>query len=226
MVSDDQSLPCVETDEGNLAQGMRQLNGVYTQTINRSHRRVGHVFQGRYKAILVEKDRYLLELARYVVLNPVRAGMVRKAAAWPWSSYNAMIGVDAAPPWLKTDWLLGQFSQQRGHAIKCYIEFVQSGVTLPSPWENLRGQVFLGGDALLKRMQKRSDQAAIGEIPRTQRRPLAKPLSHYRAQSTDARKGMVAAYATGDYTMQAIADAFDVHYATVSRAVKQSEEGE
>ena len=65
----------VETAEGNLSQGMRQLNGVYTQTINRSHGRVGHVFQGRYKAILVEKDSCLLELARYVVLNPVRAGI-------------------------------------------------------------------------------------------------------------------------------------------------------
>ena len=67
----------VETAEGNLARGMRQLNGVYTQMINRRHHRVGHVFQGRYKAILVEKDSYLLELARYVVLNPLRARMVR-----------------------------------------------------------------------------------------------------------------------------------------------------
>jgi len=212
----------VETVEGNLALGMRQLNGVYTQTINRTHRRVGHVFQGRYKGILVEKDSYLLELARYVVLNPVRAGMVREAAAWPWSSYHAMIGVDAAPPWLQTDWILGQFSPQRGRAIKRYIDFVQAGVKLPSLWENLRGQVFLGGDAFIKRMQKRSDKAAIGEIPRAQRRPLAKPLSHYRAL-VDAKQSMVAAYATGDYTMQAIADAFGVHYATVSRAVKQSE---
>lgn len=87
----------VETIEGNLALGMRQLNGVYTQWINCSHHRVGHVFQGRYKGILVEKDNYLLELARYVVLNPVRAGMVRKAEAWPWSSYHAMVGTDDTP---------------------------------------------------------------------------------------------------------------------------------
>ncbi len=213
----------VETGEGNLAQGMRQLNGVYTQTINRNHRRVGHVFQGRYKAILVEKDSYLLELARYVVLNPVRAGMVRGVSAWPWSSYNAMVGVDPAPPWLQTDWVLGQFSPQRGRAIQRYIDFVKAGVKLPSLWENLRGQVFLGSDAFIKRLQKRSDQAAIGEIPRTQRRPLAKPLSHYRDKMSDAKKGMVAAYTTGDYTMQAIADAFGVHYATVSRTVKQGE---
>ena len=67
----------VETVEGNLSAGMRQLNGVYTQTVNRRHHRSGHVFQGRYKGILVERDSYLLELSRYVVLNPVRAGMVK-----------------------------------------------------------------------------------------------------------------------------------------------------
>ena len=76
----------VETVEGNLAKGMRQLNGVYTQNFNRTHKRVGHAFQGRYKAIMVEKDGYLLELARYVVLNPLRAHMVKDVARWPWSS--------------------------------------------------------------------------------------------------------------------------------------------
>lgn len=65
----------IETADANLSQGMRQLNGVYTQYLNRRHGRVGHVFQGRFKGILVEKDTYLLELARYVVVNPTRAGI-------------------------------------------------------------------------------------------------------------------------------------------------------
>ena len=64
----------IETPEGNLSRGMRQLNGVYTMYFNRRHRTVGHVFQGRFKAILVERESYLLEVCRYVVLNPVRAG--------------------------------------------------------------------------------------------------------------------------------------------------------
>lgn len=213
----------IETAEGNLAQGMRQLNGVYTQTVNRSHKRTGHVFQGRYKAIMVEKDSYLLELARYVVLNPLRARMVRDVANWRWSSYRAMIGTETAPEWLQTDWILGQFASQRGRAIKRYIDFVRAGVGLPGLWDKLRGQVYLGGDAFLARMQKLAAKAAIGEIPRAQRRPLAKPLSDYRDRPVGARKGMAAAYATGDYTMQEIADCFGVHYATVSRAVRQSE---
>ena len=99
----------VEIVEGNLSRGMRQLNGVYTQRFNRTHERVGHVFQGRYKSILVEKERYLLELSRYVVLNPVRAKIVHDPGEWPWSSYRAMLGEDACPRWLQRDWLLSQF---------------------------------------------------------------------------------------------------------------------
>ena len=82
----------IETRESTLSQGMRQLNGVFTQRSNHRHHRVGHVFQGRYKAILVQKESYLLELARYVVLNPVRAGMVRSAKDWPWSNYRSTAG--------------------------------------------------------------------------------------------------------------------------------------
>ncbi|MDO8369425.1 MAG: transposase [Candidatus Nitrotoga sp.] len=81
----------IQTPDGNLSKGMRQLNGIYTQASNRCHQRVGHLFQGRFKAILVDSDAYLLELTRYVVLNPVRAGMVKKPADWKWSSYRASV---------------------------------------------------------------------------------------------------------------------------------------
>lgn len=216
----------VETVEGNLAQGMRQLNGVYTQTFNRAHRRVGHVFQGRYRAVLVEKDAYLLELLRYVVLNPVRAGMVADAGAWPWSSYGAMIGAISRPEWLRTDWGLGQFSQVPGKAVAGYIDFVRAGGGLPSLWESLRGQIFLGSDSFVKRMQEETaDRPTVAEIPRAQRRPLARPLSEYRDSIADMKAAMASAYATGDYTMQEIATFFGVHYATVSRAVKRAEQG-
>ena len=115
----------IETIEGNLSKGMRQLNGVYTQYFNRTHQRVGHVFQGRYKGILVEKDSYLLELSRYVVLNPVRARMVKDIGHWPWSSYQAMIGEQHPPGWLETDGVLSQFSAQRKRAISKYKDFVR-----------------------------------------------------------------------------------------------------
>ncbi|TYP87287.1 MULTISPECIES: transposase [Nitrosomonas] len=82
----------IETNSPTLSKGMKYLNGTYTPYFNRQHQRVGHVFQGRFKAILVQKDAYLLKLARYIALNPVRAQMVRSAKARRWSSYRATAG--------------------------------------------------------------------------------------------------------------------------------------
>lgn len=93
----------VETPDANLSKGMRQLNGVYSQSYNRKYKRVGHVFQGRYKAIHVEKESYLLELSRYIVLNPVRAEMVRSAEEWPWSSYRPTVRQLQGFGWLNTE---------------------------------------------------------------------------------------------------------------------------
>lgn len=215
----------VETPEGNLAQGMRQLNGVYTQYVNRTYKRVGHVFQGRYKSILVEKDCYLLELARYVVLNPLRAGMVKEVGEWPWSSYLAMTGAAPAQRWLETDWLLGQFDSQHQRAQAMYMDFVRAGVGLPSIWDALQRQIYLGSEGFVARMQSTiSTGQSLDEIPRMQRRPIAKPLTNYLADyAHDPQLGMAMAYLAGDYAMKQVADAFGVHYTTVSRAVKAYE---
>jgi len=130
---------------------------------------------------MVEKDSYLLELMRYVVLNPVRAGMVSYAEDWPWSSYSAMVGTASRPDWLQTDWILGQFGATRGKAVISYTDFVRTGVGQPGVWEFLRGQIYLGSEAFVDQMHALvSDSSAMTEIPRTQRRPLAKPLEHYR----------------------------------------------
>ena len=99
----------VETLRPTLSRGMRQVNGIYTQAFNRRHGRVGHVLQGRYKAVLVDKDSYLLEVSRYVALNPVRAGLVAAAGEWPWSSYRTVMGKAAAPDWLVVEDLLRLF---------------------------------------------------------------------------------------------------------------------
>ncbi|MBV5330659.1 MAG: transposase, partial [Chlorobium sp.] len=199
----------VETMEGNLSRGMRQLNGVYTQTFNRNHQRVGHVFQGRYRSIIVEKDTYLLELIRYVVLNPVRAGMVNNAADWPWSSYGAVVGTAGRPEWLQTDLILAHFGRSRGKAITGFVDFVRAGVDQPGLWQSLRGQVYLGSKAFIEQVQQRgADQSTVLEIPRIQRRPLARPLAEYRETIVDTQEAMATAYATGDYTMQEIATCF------------------
>lgn len=216
----------IQTLSANLSQGMRQLNGVYTQNFNRRHRRTGHVFQGRYKAILVQKDAYLLELVRYVVLNPVRAGIVSSAQEWPWSSYAATVNQSPRPEWLHTQWILKQLHADKSQAIRSYRDFVQSGTGLPAIWESLKQQIYLGDENFIRKMQNKIDldgMPQIKEIPRAQHRPPAKPLSHFTEKFPDARLGMQNAYKTGDYTMQQIAIAFKVHYSTVSRAVKQGE---
>ena len=82
----------IETADANLSKGMRQLNGVYTQAFNRLHRRVGHLFQGRFKGILVQKESHFLEVCRYLVINPVGAKLIAQARQWPWSSYQATAG--------------------------------------------------------------------------------------------------------------------------------------
>ena len=159
----------IETTDANLSAGMRQLNGVYTQLTNRAHGRVGHVFQGRFKAISVDKDNYLLELARYVVLNPVRAGMVQEPGQWPWSSYGAMLAPGSLPVayWLATDKLLAYFApdQQalsREKAQQRYIEHVQQGIGLPSVWKDLSGQVYFGDEQFVSKMSAVAEQRPQG----------------------------------------------------------------
>ncbi len=114
----------VETPDGNLSKGMRQLNSVYTQRFNAQRGRCGHVFQGRYKAIIVQKESYLTELSRYVVLNPVRARMVARPEVWHWGSYRATLGEAPCPPWLLRDWLLSMFGGTKRAAVSAYRKFV------------------------------------------------------------------------------------------------------
>lgn len=124
----------VETPEANLAQGMRQLNGIYTHRDHRRHRTVGHVLQGRYKAILIQKESHLLEICRYVVLNPVRATLVEKVEQWRWSSYRGTAGLATGLPWLIVDWVLRQFGQDRPIAARHYRRFIREGIDRSSIW--------------------------------------------------------------------------------------------
>ena len=203
----------VETPEPNLSRGMRQLNGVFTQRMNRRHGRSGHVFQGRFKSILVEREAYLLELCRYVVLNPVRAGLAARAGDWRWSSYPVTADLRrTAPAWLAREAVLALF----GGSGRRYRRFVEAGLAADSPWENLIGQIYLGGEAFVEGFKTADGNP---EVPRRQRRPARKPLAGFKGPRDAA---MARAYATGDYTLAEIARHFGVHYSTVSRAVTAS----
>lgn len=214
----------VETGSPTLSKGMKYLNGSYTQSFNRLHKRVGHVFQGRYKAILVDKESYLLELTRYIVLNPVRAKMVRSAKDWPWSSYRATAGQTEAHACLTTDWVLSVLGKTRSKAQDSYRAFVAEGRNQPAPWERLKNQIYLGSDQFVEDMQCKLDpDQSLKDIPRTQKQAPPRPISDYAKQGVERNTAMAKAYLSGHYTLEQVGEYFGCSYATVSRAVKAYE---
>lgn len=213
----------VETVDGNLSDGMRHLNAFYSQEINKRHGMVGHLFQGRYKAILVEKDSYLLELSRYVILNPVRAGLVGEPGAWKWSSYRSMMGKELPPAWLDTDWLLARFAKERCVAIDRYGRFVLEGIDKESPLKHAQHQVILGTDAFIQQHSSRLRDANLASIVKDQRRLSALSLHEYEKMHPHRDRAIAVAYKTTAFTMRDIAQHFGVSTQTVSRAVHRQE---
>jgi len=217
-----------ETPEANLSRGMRQLNGVYTQVFNRRHGRVGHLFQGRYKAVLVEKESYLLELARYVVLNPVRAGLVSHPGDWKWSSYRATVGEEDPPPFLTVDWILGQFSERQPGAQKAYRSFVAEGKGVKL-WEKLESGVFLGSEGFVEKLKPRLEgKLADKEIPKSQRlatRPPLEQLFSKAGKDKETRNALIyQAVNDHGYTLREVGEFLGLHYSTVSKAFRRSKE--
>jgi putative transposase len=217
----------IETPEGNLSKGMRQLNGIYTQKCNWKYEKSGHVFQGRYKAIIVDKESYLLELSRYVVLNPLRAGMVEDPKDWQWSNYLPTIGTKNSPEWLTSNWILGQFHRTRKKAIEAYKRFVMEGITEDTPWKDLSGQIFLGGALFIEKTKRALGKTKdLKEIPRSQRfigRPRLEELLIYGNDKLRRNKTMYRAHTEYGYTLKVIADYLNIHYTTVSKIVKSVE---
>ncbi|MDY0270045.1 REP-associated tyrosine transposase [Trichloromonas sp.] len=217
----------IETPEPNLSRGMRQLNGVYTQAYNRRHEQAGHVMQGRFKAILVEKESYLLQLCRYIVRNPVAARLTKKVEDWPWSSFQATAGLVEAPEWLEIDWILGQFGETGEAAQAHYRQFVAAAPKDDHPWDELTGRIFLGGgDFTRKLMNLMDDQRTPTEIPREQRFAARPPLADLLAgedKRGERDRRIRQAHVDFSYSLKEIGEVLGIHYATVSRAVKRAE---
>lgn len=210
----------LETPDPNLALGMRQLNGGYAQAFNRRRGQVGHVFQGRYGAILVESERHLLQLSRYVVLNPVRAGLGRRPEEWRWSSYRAMIGAAPAPALLTLDWLLDCFGEKPGAVQERFRRFVEEEVS-ESPWGDLRGGIYLGSPQFAEQAGAKS--RASSEMPRVQRNPIRPELAEMLSHGDGAE--IAVAHRKHGYLLNEIASHLGVHYATVGRRLRAWETG-
>ena len=218
----------IETPDGNLSAGMRHLNGVYTQWFNRRHIKVGHLLQGRFKAIVIDKDTYLAELCRYIVLNPVRAAMITNPEQWQWSSYRQTAGFRDSCPCLTVDWVLSQFAKTKKTAQEKYREFVCDGISSEPPWNKLVGQVLLGNEEFISTMKARiGNKDDIQEIPKEQRHSARPSLDAILMATTNTKITAEAAYeahVSYGYKLKEIAKAVGVHYSTVSRWVKTVEE--
>lgn len=208
----------IETRRPSLSRGMREVNGVYTQRFNRRHRRVGHVLQGRYKAVLVDKDSYLLEVSRYIVLNPVRARLCAVAAEWPWSSCRAMMGQAEPLPPLEVDETLSLFGAQKAAARRAYARFVAEGSGAFDPDAAVSGQVFLGDGTFVARVTKKAAPPSR-EVPKRQR--AWRSLAQYAREAKTRNEAIRAAYASGAYTLAQIGEHFGLHYASVSRIARE-----
>ncbi len=211
----------IETPNANLCKGMRQLNGVFTQASNRRHGQVGHLFQGRYKSIIVDADAYLLELTRYVALNPVRAGMVKDVSQWVWSSYRAMAGLEDIPGMLSVDPVLACFSGQKSEAQQLFANFVAEGINKQDIWSELQHQIFLGHDDFVAKVQAKAKNLSLdSNIPKVQQQAPAKSLKDISAEYANRKDAIVAAYQTGAYSYSQIANHFNIHFTTVGRIVR------
>ncbi|HAG50262.1 MAG TPA: addiction module toxin RelE [Deltaproteobacteria bacterium] len=217
----------IETPDGNLSQGMRQLNGVYTQLFNKRYGRVGHIFQGRYKAILIQKESHLLEVCRYVVLNPIRARSVNNIEEWKWSSYSATAGKRKPHPCLTTDWVLGQFGNSGSKTEKGYCNFVKGGIGGNSIWGDVKAQSLLGDSKFVDRLLNYlKDHEDIAEIPKSQRfmsRPgLGKIFPDSLMQDKGRRnKKIKEAIEMYGYSQKEVADFLEMHYTSISRVLNE-----
>jgi len=142
----------IETPKANLSIAMRQLNGIYTQKYNRKHKTKGHIFQGRFKAVLVEKDSFLLDICRHVVLLPVREGLTKNINTYKWSSYRATAGSSIIPEFLYVDWILSQFAKRIKNAQIKYRDFIKEGKKAENPLNKVKGQILLGSTKFIEQV--------------------------------------------------------------------------
>ena len=217
----------LHTRQPNLSLLMRHINGVYTQRFNRRHGKVGHLFQGRFKAILVDRDAYLLEVCRYVELNRVRAQLVDHPAQWPWCSYHALTGLRPAPDWLDVQavwgYLLGRDVVDEGtrsQAAQAYAALVQAGQGVQLWAQGLRQQVYLGDEDFVLRMQALASNRAVSakEVPKAQR-ASPKSLQDWLALCPTREKALYQAHYASQISLSEIARQLVLSVSRISRIV-------
>lgn len=212
----------ITTTEPNLSRAIQQLNGDYAQWWNWRHKQVGHVFQGRFGAQIVQDDAYLLNVCRYIVLNPVRAGTVSAPNEWPWSSFRATVGQDALPPFLDCDRLLELVSP--GDPGQGPYLFRQLVLQTDAPTLRLPRDAILGDNAFVARFQPYHARASR-EVPRREGRRALDAIFRGAVTRTARNTAMATAVREG-YSIADIARYLEVHRSTVSKLVSAHHAGD
>jgi REP element-mobilizing transposase RayT len=224
----------LETPAGNLSQIMRHIIGAYTTYFNIKRKRAGHLFQGRYKAILVEADEYAAELTRYIHLNPVKAAMVEKPQEYSWSSYRAYTGDSAQPEWLKTDFVLHWFGKKAPVARKNYRDFVEKTDTeaYESPLRSAVGGSALGSPEFIEEIAEAQLKGREGDkdIPALRHFVNRPPLEEIIKVATEViegdeklarQAGMYLCQKYSGVALKEIASKFDVGATAIGEASKR-----
>ena len=223
----------LETPGENLSQVMHHINGAYTTYYNVKRKRSGHLFQGRYKAIVVEKDAYCQELSRYIHLNPVRAGIVKSVDEYPWSSYLSYIGKREEVEWLETGYVLAYFGKRVGTARRKYREFVEEaiGKSMEDPLKQVHASTILGGASFIAWVQdkiegntKESDRRDVPALKALTSQPSLQKIQQVVAEvlkddvSLIRKVGMCISQDTGGHTLGEIGQRYGMQGAAVCQS--------
>ena len=215
----------IETPKANLSVGMRQLNGIYTQKFNRKNRKSGNVFQGRFKAVVIEKDEYLLDICRHVVTLAQRDGSAKNINTYKWSSYRATAGTTDVPDFLDVDWIHSQFAKRTKNAQEKYRDYIKGAKKAGNPLDKVKGQILLGNDKFIEQMTLMLIKGRNKEdVPKWQRHikrpPLDEVFKGIEGKSVKQRNRKVKeAHSKHGYTLKDIGQYLGLHYTSISRII-------
>ncbi len=208
----------IETHDPNLSRGMREVNGVFTQAINRKYQQRGHIFDGRFQAIVIEKEAYLAEIHRKLALLPVQHGLVKEPIDWIWSHYRGVMGKAWTANWLSWKPFLANYSSNTGEARRQYADFVADDGYQQRQFK-VKAQIVLGSDDFLEEIQKRVPKQILSSQFLKQQN-LSKSLTEYQLLYKTRDEAIREAYRSGEFTLNQIGGHFKLHYSTVSRIAR------
>lgn len=214
----------LETPDGNLSQAMRDVNGNYTQKYNYLHDSVGHLLQGRYKAFVIERETYFLEVARYIVLNPVRDNLIKHPKLWKWSNYNATAGHIKVPAWLDVNTTQELFSRNNKEAQKKFRKFVKDGINAESPYDNIMEGNILGSQQFVDFIWEKTFGSEVKkEYPREERivgRPTLDSIFKNIKNKDERNKAIIFAKRRCGYLNSEIAAQINLDRSTIGKISK------